>query len=398
MNGLPTAATVPWKPGTGSANEAEWSLLLAACSENIQPQDPDSIRALCRSVRWKVLFDLADRHGVHPLLCQTLSKFEAAIPPAEMRVLGQLYQANLHKCLFLARELIRIVDHLSENDIEVLTYKGVALAEALYGDIALRQAGDIDLLIHAKDLFRVRKAAAQLGYVPHEDFSPAQERAYIKTGYEYAFDGAAGRNLLEVQWAVQPRFYAVDFDQEAMFQRAISSTIAGHVMKMPSTEDLFIVLALHAAKHVWGRLIWLCDLARISRLPTLDWNRIGDLARQSGIARILRVTLLLSNQLLTAEIPASAESAIRPDPEAAVIANEIQKCIGSARAYDVESFSYFGLMLRLRENRSDQIRFLTRLVFTPGPGEWSAVRLPQPLFPLYRMIRLYRLTRRLVRA
>ena len=380
------------------ATDAECSLLLTACSDNIQPQEPELIRSHCRSIRWKVLFDLAERHGVHPLLCQALSKVDDAVPSAEARILQQLQQTNLHKSLFLARELIRIVDQLARSGIEVMPYKGVALAEAVYGDIALRKAGDIDLLIHAKDLSRVRQAVRELGYVPHENFLAAQERAYIKNGYEYAFDGAAGRNLLEVQWAIQPRFYGVDFDQEALFKRSVISTVAGHALKLPSAEDLFLVLALHAAKHVWGRLIWLCDLARLSRLPSLNWKWIGVQARELGIARILRVTLLLNRDLLSTEIPAPADAAISPDPAAAALVDEIRTYITSARIYDVESLPYFRLMTRLRENRADRLRFLRRLIFTPGPGEWSAVRLPQVLSPLYRLIRLGRLAGRLIRS
>jgi hypothetical protein len=183
-----------------------------------------------------------------------------------------------------------------------------------------------------------------------------------------------------------------------MFQRAVTSTVAGHALKGPSADDLFIVLALHAAKHVWGRLIWLCDLARISRLSSLDWNRIGTQAKELGIARILRITLLLNRDLLSVEIPPPADAAIPPDAVAGALANEIQKHITSARTYDIESLSYFRLMLRLRENRADRLRFLSRLIFTPGPNEWSTVRLPQPLFPLYRVIRLGRLASRLVRG
>ncbi len=117
---------------------------------------------------------------------------------------------------------------------------------------------------------RIRDAVRELGYTPHLSLSEAEERAYLKSGYEYAFDGAAGPNLLEVQWAIQPRFYAVDFDMDALFQRGVTITVAGHPMKTPSLEDLFLVLSAHAAKHVWGRLIWLCDIARLMSLPDLE--------------------------------------------------------------------------------------------------------------------------------
>ena len=64
-------------------------------------------------------------------------------------------------------------------------------------------------------------------------------------------------------------------------------------------------------------------------------------------------------------------------------------------AHDVQQISYFRLMMRLRERRIDRLRFLTRLTFTPGPGEWQAVRLPRLLSPLYRVVRLVRLASRL---
>jgi len=52
----------------------------------------------------------------------------------------------------------------------------------------------------------------------------------------------------------------------------------------------------------------------------------------------------------------------------------------------------------LRERWADRLRFLARLTFTLGPGEWEAVRLPKVLFPLYRVVRLARLASRFARG
>jgi hypothetical protein len=324
--------------GSTPTADADWSLLLTACSQGPQREKLELIRSLGDTVRWKELWQLADRHNVQPLLCRALADAGDLVPPAEMRVLEKLRQTNLHKNLLLARELIRVVDHLAEAGIEVIPYKGVALAEFLYGDLALRHAGDIDLLIRVKDLKRVRESLLQLGYTAHLSFTPAQERAYLKIGYECAFDGTCGPNLIEVQWAVQPRFYAIDLHQDELFQRAITVTVAGHRMKALSPEDLFIVLSLHAAKHLWGRLIWLCDIARMMSVPTLNWDWIAKQSKKLGITQILRT----------------------------------------------------------RERATDRLRFVTRLAFTPGPGEWDMLRLPEPLFPLYHFVRFYRLGRKVV--
>jgi hypothetical protein len=386
-------------PGPGATLEPEWSLLLTACSEISRQEKTDRIRLQSRqSIRWKLLFELADRHGVLPFFSPALAELEGdAVPPAELSRLRQSDQHNLHKALLLSRELIRIVDHVSELGLEVMPYKGVALAEAIYGDIALRQAGDIDLLIHPQDLSRVRDAVRELGYTPHLAFSAAEEHAYLSSGYEYAFDGAAGPNLLEVQWAIQPRFYSIDFDMPDLFQRAVTITVAGHPMKTPSLEDLFLVLSAHAAKHVWGRLIWLCDIARLMSVPTLNWSWIASQAEAFGISRLVSVTMLLANRLLDVAIPAAAQANLLKDPAVSPLVDEIRLHIAGESAYDVESPAYFRLIMRLRERPADRLRFLRRLVFTPGPSEWQAIHLPAPLFPLYRLVRLSRLAARLVR-
>lgn len=382
-----------------AAPDREWSLLLAACSDIPCCEKPDRIRLLLREpIRWKVLFDLAERHGAQSLLHQALLSVNDAVPAEEMASFQPSYRTNLHKALLLSRELIRIMDHLSARGIEALAYKGLALAEVAYGDIALRPAGDIDLLIRPQDLSRIRDAVRDLGYTTQVALSEPEERAYLKSGYECAFDGLAGRNLLEVQWAIEPKFYAVDFDMDGLFRRAIAVTVAGYSTKTPSPEDLLLVLTAHAAKHVWGRLIWLCDLARIMSLPSLDWQWIGTQAKSLGIVRLLRVAMLLAKRLLGSAIPAAAEASFPEDSAAAKFADEIQTHIVSGAACNVESWAYFRLMMRLRERPCDRLRFLHRLVFTPGPGEWNVVRLPAALFPLYRLVRLSRLAARLVRT
>jgi hypothetical protein len=385
-------------PSTG-ALDAEWSILLAACSATSPHERRTHLLPLLQQpIRWERLFALADHHGIQPLLCQALVGFEEAVPPNEMHSLRQTHQVNLHKALLLSRELIRIVDHLSTLGIEVMPHKGPALAEVLYADVALRQSSDLDLLIRPHDLARIRDAVRELGYAPHLHLSDAEERAYLQSGYECAFDGPAGPNLLELQWAILPRFYAVDFDMDSVFQRAVTVTVAGQPMKTPSPADLLLILSVHAAKHVWGRLVWLCDVARLMNLPSLDWDWISSRARDLGIVRILAVTMLAVTELLGAAIPTAAQGILKADRATLALVAEIKPHIVNEAAFNVESPDYFRLMMRLRERRADRTRFLARLVFTPGPGEWAAVRLPSPLSPLYRLVRLSRLAARLVRG
>jgi Uncharacterised nucleotidyltransferase len=382
-------------PAKFASDNPEWNLLLAASSST--PSDSERIRRLLnKPPDWNGLLRLADRHGVSSLLYQNFLKIADAIPASALAWLRQGYERNVHKSLFLTRELVRILDHMEGLGITVIPYKGVVLSEIYYGDIAMRQSGDMDLLVRVRDVARLKDAVRALGYTPRVPIPENAESAYVASGYEYTFDSPVGKNLLELQWALQPRFYAVDFAMEGLFERAVEVTVAGRRVKTPSPEDLLLVLSIHAAKHVWGRLIWLCDIVQISQRK-LDWEWILGQAKELGIERILHVTLILVNRLLDAKIPAKIENAIQADLVAREFAEQIALSIAAGVEYEERKISYFRLMMQLRERRWDRVRFCTRLTFTPGPGEWEAVRLPRVFFPLYRAVRLARLAGRFAR-
>jgi hypothetical protein len=352
---------------------------------------------LATSLAWDAFVDLVDQHGMSSLVYQGFMQITDAVPACVLANLRKRNQQNIVKSLFLIRELIRILDRLQPLGIEVIPYKGVVLSQMVYGDAALRQSGDIDLFVRKHDVEAIKQAVCELGFVPRFTIPAAAERDFLAAGYELTFDSPAGKNLLELQWSLQPHFYAVDFDMEGLFRRAVSVSVTGYAMKTPAPEDLFIVLAVHAAKHVWGRLIWLCDIAQILRQYELDWQSIRRRATELGIERMLSVTLLLANRLLQATIPNAWQETIADDKTATDFAHEISLAIARGTTYEDQQVAYFRLMMRLRERRIDRVRFLTRLAFTPGPGEWDAVSLPKPLFPFYRLVRLGRLAARFAR-
>ena len=404
MNQISESVTSVDHPASTAASARAWELVLAASCADPRKGDLGRIRSLLDSpmrdtpVEWEAVLRLADHHGTSALLYQNLSRLGDAVPSSVVAALRASYERNVRKSLFLARELIRILDCLDAIGIEVIPYKGIVLSEAYYGDMALRQSGDIDLFVRGQDVAHIKHSVRELGYSQRVHIPESAEEDYIASGYECTFDSPAGKNLLELQWALQPRFYAVDFDMDGLFERAVSVEVAGRRVKTPSAEDLMLVLSVHAAKHVWGRLIWLCDIARILELGNLDWNRVQARARKFGVERILHVSLLLANRLLATPIPAPIERSTLEDRAAGAFADEIAVDVGRGVSYEEQQVAYFRLMMQLRERKADRLRFLTRLTFTPGPGEWEAVRLPKPLFPLYRLVRLARLASRFARG
>jgi len=374
----------------------EFDLLLACCADVSQSERIDRIRMILSSpLDWQRLLHLAEHHGVIPQVYDKLSALPDLADSQQLSTLRSRYQHNARKSLWFTGELVRILQHLESLGIEALPYKGPALAELLYGDVTQRQFGDLDILIHPAHVVRAKAALSDLEYQLAISLSGMQEQAYIRSGYEYSFDGPRGRNLLEVQWRILPRFYSIDFEVADFFEGADTVGLGGHTFRTLSAHDLVLVLCAHAAKHAWVRLSWLCDIAQLAKSEQLDWHAIQAEAGRLGIERILAVTFLLAHKLLGSAIPHEIQNWLARDRTARTLAREILPIIGRSRHYETESIPYFRLMMRLRERWQDRMRFAWRLALTPSVGEWSVIRLPDSLFPLYRIVRCFRLGKRL---
>ncbi len=338
---------------------------------------------------------MVEQHRVAPQIWASLSQFSDAVPRSELPRLRSAYRENASKALWFTSELVRILHHLRNRGIEAIPHKGPALAHLLYGDVTARQFSDLDVLVRPTDVVRAKAALAELGYLPEINLTPRQEHAYIDSGYEYSFNGPHGDHLLELQWRLLPRFYAVDLDTDDLFRKARPIDLAGQSFPGLCADGLLLALCIHAAKHVWVQLSWLCDIARLIESTELKWGEVYKHAQRLGIARIVSLNLLLAERLLETRKP---EGWPESDERIQFLANEILQVIQRSRHYDTESVPYFKLMLRLREGRRDQARFLWRLLTTPSLNEWSLVRLPDSLFPLYRAVRLGRLGGRIVKG
>lgn len=364
---------------------------------------------------WNKFLRLAEHHGVLALVARNLTGHARGLPPEIEQSLESAYAANLRRNLWFAAELMRIMQHLERKRLRGLPYKGPVLAQTAYGDLGLRSFSDLDLLISPTDFSRAKQALAEIGYQPSKQMSAAVERLWLRTGYERSFDGAAGKNLVELQWDLLPYFYAVDspsadFRFEDLLARAgrtslgatetpteVPASLAdGQASFRPgvpclSPEDSLLVLCLHAAKHLWTRLIWITDIAESLRTPGIDFDLVIARAQALGIARILGVSVWLAEHLLAAETPLRLRTLLASDSEVPLLGEGCAARLRGAVTYDFESAEYFRQILKLRERPSDRWRYFWRLAVTPGPGDVSAMALPETMFPLYRAVRIGRL-------
>lgn len=376
--------------GPGATPELE--LLLGCCGCAEPGVHGSRIRKLLsEGLAWQELLTLAERHGLLPQLYSGMSEHSSCLPDDFLPLLRARFERNVRQTLFLTDLLGRVLDAFDQHGVPALVLKGPVLAQMLYGDVALRQFSDIDVLIRPVDVQRAKLALEMLGFVPNLALTSREEKDYISSGYEYSFDSGEHKSLVEVQWRILPKFYAVDFDTERFFDHIETVEVCGRSLKTVAAEDLLLVLCVHAAKHLWQKIAWIRDIAELTRSHTIDWELVAREARRFGIRRIVEITFYLAQELLEHTMPGSVQAAWNTDAASRRLGSEILESICAGREIETDSPAYFHLMLRLRERRVDQIRFLWRLTLTPTITEWRAVRLPAPLFPAYHLVRIGRL-------
>ena len=358
--------------------------VLRACCGNANP----SLETIA-SLNWTRVMEISEHHDVMPLVCARISELGNAPTPISLRARRECMR-NAQKNIRLTYELLRLLECLESHGIRALPYKGPVLAQTVYGDLALRAFSDLDVLIVPEDLARAKAVLRELDYEPHVTISPAVERAYLASGYELAFDGALGRNLLELQWRLLPNFYSVEITVAQLFERSRFARLSGNEVRTLAPEDLLIALCLHAAKHAWARLSWICDIDRAVRVLTLDWAVLVRRARTLGVARVVAASILVAERMLGTLQP-DASLPLFHDQALSEITSKVVATLTACEDCDVESLGYFGLMVQSRERTRDKARFLWRLAITPGISEWSTIQLPEFLSPLYRVVRLTRL-------
>jgi hypothetical protein len=345
---------------------------------------------LSGSIDWEFLLNLAARHGLMPLLHWHLSRrFPGRAPVPAMRALEELFRGNLQSNLRLAAELARVLKILEANRIRAVSFKGPVLAVACYGNLALREFSDLDLLLQPSDILPARDLLLADGYLPEFALTPAQERALLRSDCQYNFQKFDGQLRVELHWDILPRYWGQHFDCTGWLARRQEVALGSVLVPSLLPEDLIVILCVHGTKHGWERMAWITDLVELLRAhPQLDWNAIEKQAADARVSNLLLLGLGLAHRLHGAALPAGILLRIQQDAEVQSMMDEVcQGLAGPVReAWELHRFLLRGLSARRR------IAYLFRSVLTSTPAEWSLVSLPAALFPLYSVVRVARLS------
>jgi len=371
---------------SGISTEAR--LLLACARTHIDPTQTEDIRILARGrLDWRTLIAMARAQCVMPLLYRAISDHAADLAPAPaLSELRAHFCANARYNLLLAEELIEILRLFDRHGIEAIPLRGPALAEAIYGDIALRHFRDLDILVRRRDFVRACELVEGRGFGPIH--SPASETRLAFFRAERTFVREPGRMHLDLHWTIEREYFPSATGSASVWRRTEPATIGGWKTLALSAEDLLLLLCMHGAKHNWGRLAWIADVAELVRARRdIDGARILDAARGRGARRMLLLGLFLARKLLGADVPDDIARLADSDPRVRTLAGRVRRrilCSAPEAGGAAEDPAFF---LASFDRPRDRARFLFDRLTQPTPWLCARIRLPRSLFFLYRAIR-----------
>jgi len=375
----------------------EKQLLLCCARAKINHPIAKSVRDILRyEVNWGVLLDDAHDHSVFPLLERNLLALAPElIPSATAERLKAEAKANAVRCLALSGELIRIVDALGAAGVECIPYKGPVTASQAYGDITAREFEDLDVVLRQRNVKRANEVVQGLGYQARFPSIHTHGTSAALVPGEYNYSNPERRTILELHTELTLRHFPRRVDLDAFVSRAVNVDLGGRAMRTFAPEDALIFLAVHAAKDSWQKLVWITDVAELMQSnPKLNWTAAIQRAREVGAQRMLHVSLALASELFDAKLPMEVAASVQADAGAAALAEWVQ---GN---WDARESGALGAQRRFRFRRQmvpgyvAGWRYAMRLALAPAEDDWTNVRLPRALAPLYVLLRPLRLLRK----
>ena len=339
---------------------------------------------------WQRLRTVAARHRVEGFVHDGLLAAKIELPAELQRELRGRSRQIAARSLALATTTLAIVGTLRAAGIRALAFKGSSIEKLAYGELGLKSARDIDVIVAREDLVRAgdalqaggwRRIAPPPGMAPHlleRYFDCCKDAAFVHEERGVRLElhhSLVGPGALQTIGAASPAR-----DVELFPGQAVPTFEAG---------DLFVYLCVHGAIHHWWRLKWLADFAAlIARRPADEIARLHAVACDRGAGRFSGQALLLTHHLLGVPLPGALRAELERDRRIGRMCARSLAAIehGQTRLDLRGMWEAFVEDTRLGGGWRSGARALRR--YFVSPEDLVRVPLPERLFFLYYVLRI----------
>lgn len=207
-------------------------------------------------------------------------------------------------------ETARVWDAFRDNGLDPVLLKGWPLAERLFDSAGMRHAKDIDLHVSPCELPRAVAVLEALGYAPLPSHQTrvrlARHRApaLLAETNDIAWMHPDG-HVVELHWRLThlAGWVALGALSAPLATHPLDRT--GRQIRVLGDRANLIYLSVHGQLHLWGRLRWLYDIARLTTICAEDELRAAlREAEAIGAGRAVKLSVWLAHMVFASKLPA----------------------------------------------------------------------------------------------
>jgi Uncharacterised nucleotidyltransferase len=368
----------------------EFDLLLTCCAPPALSEKRTTARCF-QHIDWDAFTTLVDRHQVAALAyAAPCLHAPDRLPAAVMDYLKQRAVRVRARALCHMAELLRLNAAFAEEKLSVISLKGAILSRRLYGDPAMRDVQDIDLLVRPQDLDRADELLKGNGYRRlFLDFPltrKMKERLLLQE-HHLTYCHERLQAVVELHWGFD---LWTPGDVAEIWKHRKETDWKGITIAELDDDTTLLSLCSHGAGHKWSDLKWLSDIAvLLAQGHGPITNDLLELAIRLDLDRALAQAAMLVRWLWKFPLDEPLCTLVRSKKNAAGLARVALRIMltDKRRVVAAERFGglrYFGYTRRLR--RRLPFHILTRKLWI-SYADFDELRLPDRLFWIYYLLR-----------
>ena len=258
------------------------------------------------NVNWSEILDLAGTHKVEGIIYSGLNK-SGLTKYIEYGKLENLKRSTFNTGIGQLRHiknLSNVFSKFNEENIPVIVLKGLVVRD-FYPRPEQRSMCDADILVHKKDVEKVKFLLIEMGYMFLEDHKASHHIALAHPYYP----------MVEVHWHL---FKRDGFSSELgnfeklIWKDAITVKVGNAEVISLGYEDLALHLCMHMASHLAATgfgLRQLCDLVLLveNKWQEINWDKFIMKSRMYGFEKFCLIMFVLCNKLFGMDVPSALD-------------------------------------------------------------------------------------------
>ena len=342
---------------------------------------------LCTELDWDYLIQKASEHNVFLLFYQSLKNAcPELIPPSISGKLQVEAQRRIARNLFLTQQLFGVLDLFAANDIQVVPFKGIVWATLAYGNMALREFSDLDILVRPKDFSKAKELLIEQGYHDKYFGTKEQEIAQVQMVHQER------QVKIDLHFGLVPQQFYLQIDSEPFFEGLQTISIAGREIATFSPENSVALGYIHGTKDSWGMLKRICDFAALIRTyPDIDWQDVVARCGTNYSDRNFWLAILIVQSYLQISLPAELVKNSDRFPEVSEIVSQHKGLFYDAELGNCHLMGGLRLFPMIEMGFWGKVRYFVGMALDVNERDRETFALPGFLFFLYYPLRIVRL-------